>query len=74
MLKEEQAIEIINSTLNMNLDPKNTPADVELKSLGIDSLDFYDLLIALETATGRSVPDDDVEKLSTIRNLVGYFS
>lgn len=74
MLNEEKLIELINKSLEMNLDPKNTPVDVNFKSLGIDSLDFYNVLVELETMTGRKVPDDDVEKISTIKDLVEYFA
>ncbi len=74
MLNEEKIIELINNCLELNLDPKNTPVDVNFKSLGIDSLDFYNVLVELETITGRKVPDDDVEKLSTIKSLVEYFA
>lgn len=74
MLNEEKIIEIINQSLEMSLDPKNTPVDVNFKSLGIDSLDFYNVLVELETMTGRKVPDDDVERISTIKDLVEYFA
>lgn len=74
MLNEEKIIEIINQSLEMSLDPKNTPVDVNFKSLGVDSLDFYNVLVELETMTGRKVPDDDVERISTIKDLVEYFA
>lgn len=74
MLNEEKVIEIINKCLEMNLDPKNTPVDVNFKELGIDSLDFFNVLIELETMTGRSILDGDDEKLVTIKSLVEYFA
>lgn len=74
MLNEGKIIELINQSLGMNLDPGNTPLDVSFKVLGIDSLDFYNVLVELETITGRKVPDSDVEKISTITDMVQYFS
>lgn len=74
MLNEAKIIEIINQSLEMSLDPKNTPVDVNFKLLGIDSLDFYNVLVELETMTGRKVPDDDLERISTIKDLVEYFA
>jgi acyl carrier protein len=74
VLNEEKIIELMNTCLRMNLDPKSTPVDVNFKSLGIDSLDFYNVLVELETMTGRKVPDGDIEKISTIKDLVKYFA
>ena len=74
MLNAEKVIEVINRTLNLSLDLETTPQDERLNSLGIDSLDSYNLLSELELMTGRKVPYEDVEKLTTIRSLVEYFS
>lgn len=74
MLNEEKVIEVINRVLNMKLDPKNTPIDDTLKSLGIDSLDMFSVLVELESISCKSIPDEDVDKLTTIRSLVKYFS
>lgn len=74
MLNSEKAIEIINRSLRLNLDVATTPLDAEFKSLGIDSLDIYNVLVELETLTGKHVPDKDVDSLTTIRSLVVYFS
>ena len=75
MLTEESVIEIINGLdLGFTLDPANTPVDAPLKSLGVDSLDIYNILVELENKTGKAVPDGDVENLSTIKEIVAYFS
>lgn len=74
MLNSEKAIEIINRSLRLNLDVVTTPLDAEFKSLGIDSLDIYNVLVELEALTGKHVPDKDVDSLTTIRSLVDYFS
>lgn len=74
MLNAEKVIEIFNRILNLSLDPATTSQDAGFKSFGIDSLDVFNVLVELESVTGRKVPDEDVEKLTTIRSLVGYFS
>ncbi len=74
MMNVEKVVEAINRTLNLSLDPVTTPQDDGFKSLGIDSLDFFNVLVELESMTGRNVPDEDVEKLTSIRSLVDYFS
>jgi acyl carrier protein len=42
--------------------------------LGADSLDVVELVMALEEAFGIDVPDDDVENIRTIRDIVEYVS
>jgi acyl carrier protein len=74
MLNAEQIIKIINETLSLNLDPSKTSPDEPLKSLGLDSLDVFNVLIEVEALTGIKVPDEDIKGLSTIRRLVEYFS
>ena len=74
MLNREDIIGTINSALGLNLDVSSTPCDVELKSLGIDSLDVFSVLVALEGVTGKKVLDDDVKALTTIDSLASYFN
>lgn len=74
MVTEEQVIIAINQALDLNLDIENTPRNEALKDLGIDSLDFFNILIALEEITGRKVSDEDSERLVTIKDIAEYFS
>ena len=75
MLTEEQIIDIINELdLGFKLDPKNTSVDATLKSFGVDSLDIFSIFSELEATTGKIVPDSDIERLSTIKELAAYFS
>ncbi len=75
MLTEKEIIDVINELdFGFKLDPKTTPGETTLKSLGVDSLDIYNIFVDLETATGRKVPDSDIEKLTTIKELAAYFS
>jgi acyl carrier protein len=43
-----------------------------LDDLGADSLDVVELVMALEEAFGIQVPDEDVENIRTIRDIVEY--
>lgn len=43
-----------------------------LDDLGADSLDVVELVMALEEAFGIEVPDDDVENIRTISDIVQY--
>jgi acyl carrier protein len=74
MINKEVVIDLINKSLNLEFDPKITPTDVSFKSLGIDSLDMFSVLVELEALTGRDLPDSEVENLETINDLVQFFS
>jgi acyl carrier protein len=43
-----------------------------LDDLGADSLDVVELVMALEEEFGIEVPDDDVENIRTIQDIVQY--
>ncbi len=73
MINEVAILEIINKTLDKSLDLATTPLDQPLESLGIDSLDFYTLLVELEAHAGRKVPDEVLPKLQTIHALADFF-
>ena len=73
MLLKQDVIDIIRE-LGVIVDINEVKNDTTLESLGIDSLDVYNLFIELEMKTGRNVSDDDVDKLTTINSIVEYFS
>ena len=39
---------------------------------GADSLDFIELITAVEDTFGIEIPDDDMEKLGTVQDAVNY--
>ena len=43
-----------------------------LDDLGADSLDVVELVMALEEELSIEVPDDDVENIRTIQDIVSY--
>jgi acyl carrier protein len=40
--------------------------------LGADSLDIVELVMAFEEEFGIEIPDEDAEKISTVKNAVDY--
>ena len=40
--------------------------------LGADSLDVVELVMALEEEFGMEISDEDAEKLSTVKEAIGY--
>lgn len=40
--------------------------------LGADSLDAVEISMAIEEAFGISIPDEELEKFETVKNIVDY--
>lgn len=40
--------------------------------LGADSLDFFQLVMSLEEEFGVEIPSEDLEKLSTVQDVMDY--
>ncbi len=67
----ERIIEIAEETLN--LDGSMITEDTSLKDdLGVDSLDLFELVMALEEEYGLEIPTEDLEKLTTVGALIEY--
>ena len=49
-----------------------TPTASFVDDLGADSLDRVELVMALEEAFNLEIPDEDAEKISTVKEAVEY--
>ena len=49
-----------------------TPDANFIKDLGIDSLDYAELVMEFEQTFNIKIPDSDAENLTTIRDAVSY--
>jgi acyl carrier protein len=49
---------------------KITPASEVVKDLGADSLDVVELMMALEDEYGITLPENEVENLKTVQDIV----
>jgi acyl carrier protein len=43
-----------------------------IDDLGADSLDIVELVMAMEEEFDIEIPDDDAEKIQTIKDVIGY--
>ncbi len=71
MSVEEKVIEIIAQKLNLSKDQIKPEASF-VDDLGADSLDLVELVMAMEEAFGMEVPDEDAEKLRTVKDVLEY--
>jgi len=69
----EKIKEIIAGQLNVEESEIN--ADSKFKEdLGADSLDLFELVMALEDEYSVEIPAEDLEKLLTVQNVMNYLS
>ena len=45
-----------------------------VNDLGADSLDTVELVMALEEEFGVEIPDEDAEKIATVKNAIDYIT
>lgn len=73
MLTEEQVLAAIRIHGGVD-DDKSIGLDEDFKSLKIDSLDVFNVLLEIEAVTGTKIPDEDVGALTTARAILDYFN
>ena len=68
---EQRIKDIIVEQLGVNPD-QVTPEAKFIEDLGADSLDTVELVMALEEEFGSEIPDDEVEKLTSVGDVIRY--
>lgn len=68
---EKKITEILVNNLGV-VETEITPDANLVKDLGIDSLDYAELVMEFETTFDIRIPDSDAERLSTIKEAVKY--
>ena len=56
----------------LKVDPDTVTADSDMASLGADSLDTVELVMAFEEEFDIEIPDEDAEKITTVQNAIDY--
>lgn len=57
----------------LGVDASEVTAEASFKDdLGADSLDLVELVMGLEDAFDASIPTEDLEKLSTVQDVMNY--
>jgi acyl carrier protein len=68
---EERVKQIIVEQLGVD-EAEVTPTASFVDDLGADSLDQVELVMAFEEAFGIEVPDEDAEKMTTVKDAIEY--
>ena len=67
----ERISEIIKDQLNLD-GVEITETSSFKEDLGADSLDLFELVMALEEEYGTEIPSEDLEKLTTVGDVINY--
>ncbi len=67
----EKVRDIIVDQLNVEEDEVVMEASF-IDTLGADSLDLVELMIAMEEEFEMTIPEEDIDKISTVGNVVEY--
>ena len=67
----DEVKEVIAEQLNVNEDEIKLESNF-VEDLGADSLDVVELVMALEEKFEIEIPDEDAEKIATVKDVVDY--
>ncbi len=70
-LIEERVRDLIVEQLGVNAEQVTTDASF-VDVLGADSLDTVELVMAFEEEFGIDIPDEDAEKMGSVKDAIAY--
>lgn len=56
-----------------NVDTSKIAPDTRLREYGIDSMDFFNIILELQEILGKEIPDEDIDQLRTVASIQDYF-
>jgi acyl carrier protein len=68
---EEKVKQLIVEQLGVD-EAEVTPTAHFIEDLGADSLDIVELVMTFEESFGIEIPDEDAEKIQTVKDAVDY--
>ena len=74
-MSEQSIIERIKKIIVEQLqvsEEQVTPEAKFIEDLGADSLDTVELVMALEEEFGNEIPDEEAEKLQSVKDVIRY--
>ncbi len=69
----ERVKSIIVEQLGVSME-EVTPEASFIDDLGADSLDIVELIMALEEEYDLEIPDEDAEKIQTVKDVINYIT
>lgn len=73
MITAEKIHEIIKNIVP-DVDVTKIDPDTRLREYGVDSMDFFNIIMELQEILGKEIPDEDIDQLRTVAAIQQYFS
>ena len=70
---EDKVRKIIADTLSKG-EVEIKPESSLTEDLGADSLEIVELAMAMEEEFGIDIPDEDIEKIATVKDIIDYIN
>ena len=70
---QKKVVDIIANQLGVDKEMVTAEANV-VDDLGADSLDVVELVMALEEAFDLEIPDEEAEKIRTVKDIIEYLA
>lgn len=71
---DERVRNVVAAELGFDVDARIASDALLTRELGADSNDLISLTLALEDEFAIEIPDDDAERLTTVREVIGYIT
>lgn len=68
---QEKVIEVISEVLALDVKDINVEASIP-DDLGATSIDKVELILTIEDEFGGSIPEEDIEKIVTVGDVIDY--
>lgn len=70
----EASIKQAMSDSGITTDVASLSSEQNFSQYGLDSLDLFNLFVELEAMTGKTVPDEDLDQMKSIQDVMNYFN
>lgn len=71
MITANKLIDIIN-TSGVDRELSISDSNSSFEELGLDSLDVFNIMVQIQEEMGKDIPDEDVERLQSIQEILNY--
>lgn len=72
MITTEQIHRIIHEAVP-EVDISKINSNTHLREYGIDSMDFFNIVLGLQELLGKEIPDEHIDQQSTVASIQEYF-
>lgn len=71
MITREQIHDIIRQIVP-GIGVSKIDANTRLREYGIDSMDYFSIILELQELLGKEIPDEDIDQLTTVASIQEY--